>query len=408
MKINRLLFITDYIEGYPVVASVRYSGLMKHLIGEFNISVINDVSYGEETSLFASSNLKFRTSHSVFTQKLGETNKQNVFEKMLRNKYILELWRNVKYSKFAFFFKNKEFFNNLRILLQDHPVEVAFITVPDVYGIYIMEHIKKSFPEIKFIVEVRDIINHQIGKGNPQYIYKNAEKIMMKHADCVITVSEGILKYYLEMNYRDIPIKLIRNGYNEEDFRNVEYKGINRIDNKLVLAHIGSIYKGRNISSFIDGLVLFHKKTNTIVTFHIVGILDNEALQDIEKYHDHPGVEINIVGSLPHNKALQYLYECDISVILTHKMGSDYAIPGKTFEYIGACKPILAITEDQELISFIDGKYGKCVKHNSADVANKLEVMLQEEYDFSQREQYSRKLQARKIADTIRSFARRA
>ncbi|PGK86589.1 hypothetical protein CN911_30230, partial [Bacillus thuringiensis] len=70
------------------------------------------------------------------------------------------------------------------------------VTVPDVYGLYILEYIKEKYPDIPAVVEVRDIIDHNIGTGNPTYIYRKAEKIMLKYADGIIALSKGIYKHY--------------------------------------------------------------------------------------------------------------------------------------------------------------------------------------------------------------------
>lgn len=49
MKKN-FIYISDYIEGAPVVASVRYKELMEYYKERYKVIVINDKKFGENTS----------------------------------------------------------------------------------------------------------------------------------------------------------------------------------------------------------------------------------------------------------------------------------------------------------------------------------------------------------------------
>ncbi|MEK5204713.1 glycosyltransferase [Bacillus sp. FSL R10-2789] len=399
---ERMIIVSDYIEGQPVVASVRYQGIMNYLAQDREIIVINNENLGFQNSDFASVNYKYSTTKAKFTQDFTKQDVQRVtvIEKILRTPFILSIWRNYKYSKSKFNKKNESLYLQIDECLDKNQVKAILVTVPDIYNLYILEYIKKKYPNIPAVVEVRDILNHSIGKGNPSHAYKKAEKMMLNYADGIIALSKGIYEHYKTISPHK-NIKIIRNGYDHELLSSCQYEPlVNK--REITLAHIGSIYKGRNIKDFVQGLLKFHEETGIKVIFNIVGILDKEALEDINSMENNEGIELNIIGTVPHKEAIQYLKECDVSVIITHKEGSGYAIPGKTFEYIGACKPILAITEDFELVSFISSKYGECAKHEASDVANKLDKIIKSEYDFSDRLEYSRKKQVEKIIDYLK------
>ncbi|MFK4424571.1 hypothetical protein [Bacillus sp. RC51] len=401
---RNILMISDYIEGQPVVASVRYEGMMKYFIDRFKIIVCNDSAFGSFESRFVSENYKFHTTNTVFTQSINDVQKKrSFFEKMIRNSFIMPLWRTYKYSRYNFRKKNIAFFQNIDNCLRENGIDCIMVTVPDVYGLYILEYVKEKYPDIPAIVEVRDIIDHNIGTGNPTYIYRKAEKIMLKYADGIIALSKGIYKHYKELQPNSNMV-VIRNGYEHEIFQDSIYRSCLANNGTLVLAHVGSIYKGRNVKEFLLGLEDFYQTTGIRVVFNVVGVLDQEALEDINQVDLSEGVTVNIIGSVPHKEAIDYLKSCDISVIITHKKGSDFAIPGKTFEYIGACKPILAVTEDSELISFIDSRYGECAKHNQKNISQKLFKIVETEYNFSDRLDYSREKQVEAISEYIGEF----
>jgi glycosyltransferase involved in cell wall biosynthesis len=196
---------------------------------------------------------------------------------------------------------------------------------------------------------------------------------------------------------------VITNGYNPMDFEGCEYNPINE-KAEIRLAHVGSIYKGRNLKDFIGALIKISKKNNIKIQFDIVGYLDNEASEDIKKIGlelQETRVVVNILGTLPHKEAIKYLKQCDISVILTHKIGSEYAIPGKTFECIGACKPIIAVTKDKGLVELIDGKYGECAEHNVEQIEAKMLKLIKTEYNFEDKLKFSRESQGNNIISFI-------
>ncbi|MCJ8010481.1 hypothetical protein MUG84_01840 [Paenibacillus sp. KQZ6P-2] len=402
-----VLVISDYIEGQPVVASVRYAGLMKYFQEKYTLVTINDMKYGSSSSYFSQINYKFTTPDSIFTQSMDENTRatktflRRYSEQLLRHKWMISAWRNYKYSKYKFMKMNHTLFTQLDDLLDERELAAVFVTVPDVYGLYILEYLKNKTPTLPAIIEIRDIINHDIGEGNPRFTFKRSEHRITKLADGIIAVSQGIQQYYQEQN-QDLDIQLIKNGYDEQYFLDCSYKSLTPELEHLTLVHLGSIYKGRNIKAFIEGLLLFNERTGIPITLHIVGLLDQQAFDDISDVELlGSGVKVEIIGSVEHEKALALLKAADIAVILTHTKGSDYAIPGKTFEYIGACKPIIAVTQDRELVDLVHGKYGECARHDKEDIADGLMSLLRRKYDYTNRSSYSRRSQAEQVMNFI-------
>jgi glycosyltransferase involved in cell wall biosynthesis len=399
---KKLLIISDFIEGQPVVASVRFSDLMQYLSKKFFTIVLNDEANGSEKSIFARANFKFIAAKSKFTQSLqGSQIKRNFLETLLRNRIVLSIWRNYCNSFYCFKKKNKGLFKELDAYLATNSVEAVFVTVPNINGLYIVDYLKRKY-NIPAVVEVRDILNHNIGKGNPRFIMKRAERILIARADGIIALTKGIQEYYRKLDANK-KMRVITNGYNPMDFVECKYEPING-KAEIRLAHVGSIYKGRNLKDFIAALIKISKKNNIKIEFDIVGYLDSEASEDIKEIGlelQGTRVVVNILGTLPHKEAIKYLKQCDISVILTHKIGSEYAIPGKTFECIGACKPIIAITKDKDLVELIDGKYGECAAHNVEQIEKKLLKLIKTEYNFEDKLKFSRESQGNNIISFI-------
>lgn len=402
MKQN-ILYLTDYIEDRPVVASVRYSELVKYMSRNFNISVCNNSTYGEHNSIFSMANSKFHTFEKDVTTltPIFSERKSVQWEYLFRNPFTLKLWRSVKLSKTLFLRKNKENLKDIESYISDNQIDCILVTVPDIYTLYVMEYLKKRYPSIPVVVEIRDILNHSIGKGNPERTYVRAEQLILQNTNRIIALTEGIKKHYTQLaGNNNIDIQLIKNGFDYEKFLDCEFDNRIQEKNTLTFSHIGSIYKGRNIGDLIKALEEFSDKSGKEIIFNIVGVLDQEAVSDIDNGKINR-VKINILGTKPHDEAIEMLKESDISVILTHNSGSEYAIPGKTFEYIGACKPILAISEDRELVDLIEPNYGEAANHNVESILEKLPQLLLKNYNFSDRKKYSREFQADKISKCL-------
>ncbi|GIO53030.1 hypothetical protein BCV73_05910 [Paenibacillus sp. SSG-1] len=411
---NTMIVISDYTEGEPVVASVRFEGLMRHFQEQYRLVVISDGKHGARPSRFSNIHLAYASPVSSFTQTLKDGENavrkhplKDRAEKLLRNKWVLSAWRNYRYSRFKFVRINPALFRQLDQLMEQQEIQAVFVTVPDVYGLYILDYIKAKCPGVPAIIEIRDIINHSIGEGHPRLTYRLAEAKLARLADGVVAVSQGIVRHYQSGTDR-IPVVLIKNGFDDTQFTDCRYLPFTSgPPESLSLVHLGSIYKGRNLKSLIEGLRAYHLQSGVRIRFDLIGLLDQQAYEDLHSVDlTGIGVNVRVLGSMDHEKAVQRLKEADIAVILTHPRGSDYAIPGKTFEYIGACKPILAVTRDPELISLVDGRYGECCAHDAEAVASGMNRVIDGHYDFSDRGRYSRSRQAQCLLDFIGDISR--
>jgi glycosyltransferase involved in cell wall biosynthesis len=400
---NKLIFITDYIEGLPVVASVRYSELIDFINNRFDVLVINNNVYGAYTTQYSCENLKYVVVKNGFSLEQSKR-REGFIRNKLRNGIMLSIWRAFLYAKSIFRLRNIKFFENLGHLLNTRKYDAVLVTVPEVYGIYIVQFIKSILPNIPVVTEIRDIINHNIGKGNPKLIYRNVEKMIARYSDGIIALTKGINDHYLSVIPPKTIMKVVYNGYDEKKFSECIFHKISPTKDILKFAHIGSIYKGRSIGEFIQALQIIQADSKQIIEFEIVGVLDSQAYDEINTLLfdiDHEKIRVHITGALSHEEAIQKLKSIDIAVILTHPKGSDYAIPGKTFEYIGACKPIIAVTNDPPLVELVSGKYGECALHNASDIAVKIIKIINSDYCFDDRHQYSRKNQANQIIEFI-------
>lgn len=402
---KNILYIGDYIEGQPRIASIRYDDIMKEISKEFNIVCIND-SKNISNSIYSIKDFKFISGEldkNKLKQSMSNNNIKNIIKKsMLYKWYKIFTLSNNRFNKI-----NYKLYEDIFKYLDNNTIDCIFISVPTIYPIYILKEIKKKYPNIKVVIEIRDIINSKLFKDYPQFILKNAEKDIIRYSDTIIALSEGIKKYYEKLKYKN-KIITITNGFNYEKF--IDFKKDNDIKkkNELTFTHLGSIYGGRNLKDFVLGLNDLSKSTNKNIVLNLIGNLDSIAELELKESLklNTSSLQVNRIGLVPHDKALEFLRKSDYAVILTHRTGSDYAIPGKTFEYIGAYKPIIAVTEDKELIELINNKFGFCAMHERHDIFLQLTKLINKDFDYSNREEFSRNNKIKSIISVINEITK--
>ncbi|GFZ33969.1 hypothetical protein CSC2_44950 [Clostridium zeae] len=395
---NSLLYITDYIEGSPVIASVRYEGIIQHLTSKFDVSVVTNMNFNNYESKYSRRTLHFKTFERSL-EKLSSNNgsrghKHNPLYIWMLGK-IKVAWKVVKYSKCVFVWKNRKLIKQINKIIKEENIKKVLLTVPDIYGIYIIDSICKN-NNVEIITEIRDIISNKIICDNYRIALK-AERVMTSISDKLIVLSDGIYNKYCDENKN---IRTIMNGYN--DIKNIDVTiDKNKDDNYVVYSHIGSLYKGRAVREFIIALDKKAKKNSEKkYVLQFIGFVDSDTYEIINNIECNE-LEIRILGTVSSEKANEYMISSDYLVILTHKSGSEYAIPGKTFDYIGAEKPIIAVTNDQPLINLVDNKFGICVGHDINDIESGLKKLEVSKYNYENKEEFSRTNQVKKIIEFI-------
>jgi hypothetical protein len=84
-------------------------------------------------------------------------------------------------------------------------------------------------------------------------------------------------------------------------------------------------------------------------------------------------------GLRPHETILQEYSTTAVNLIITHRTGSAYALPGKLFEYMGAGRPVWAITDDPILRDFIRRhRLGYLSSHDVQSVQKTLRTLVRD------------------------------
>ncbi len=192
--------------------------------------------------------------------------------------------------------------------------------------------------------------------GNELYRHKAAwlrrmeeqwERRILKRAEKVIVTTPPMKKDLQERFGGSIDCDVITNGYDEEDFESVQ--AVQREGGHFIIGYFGGIDVGRDPLSVFQA---FRELKNEgfdragHVRFEFTGHFPfhkGARMLGVEEWlHHHPPVS--------QRESVKKMLECQaLLVTIKKEQGSRTAIPGKTFEYLRAGKPILAVADDGAL-----------------------------------------------------------
>lgn len=209
----------------------------------------------------------------------------------------------------------------------------------------------KKITGVKWIADFRDEWANNPLKKYPTPIHRilnqYLEKLVVKNADQVITVSEPITRYLKGFSPDKNKFSTITNGFDEADFEGL----LSRKDKIFNVVHVGSLYNLKYQQSFESSFQSLDLK-NASLTF---------------------------VEGLSHREAIKKMFEADVLFLVLDSAERPAVLTGKLFEYLRAGKPILAVAGKNSEAAKMINKYrvGEVVEPNLEDFKKVVKKMYQ-------------------------------
>lgn len=177
---------------------------------------------------------------------------------------------------------------------------------------------------------------------------KNSERKILETANKTVVVSWHHRQQLCELHH--IPedmVEVITNGYDESDFEGLNAYAL--YPDKLTITFIGSFYLGfKEIAlKFLDVVKELNKEVEVVFIGRAASDMQNVGHENL-----------TCIYNLPRKKLLTFSLASDFIIIIIMP-SSLWWIPGKTFECIRLCKPILAICPE-------DGDAARIIKEADA------------------------------------------
>jgi hypothetical protein len=202
------------------------------------------------------------------------------------------------------------------------------------------------------------------------------ERLVMSHADMVVCVTERHTQLLRETFDRLSPKKFITipNGYDEAEWS--EFDGTRntseRDRDQFVITFTGSFYRQlspRPLFRAIRRLFDTGEISASEVRVDLVGFCDDVDGVAVRDMAAECGVSdcVHIGPPLSRPESLRRMQRSDLLLVLAE--GLDLQIPGKTYEYLRAGRPILALTSDGALADLLHRTGGAWIVEPTDDAA---------------------------------------
>lgn len=238
-----------------------------------------------------------------------------------------------------------------RKLLKEEEFDMIFVSAPPFSTINMAVKLKKEF-HLPMVIDYRDLWygNHFAFYPTPlhSYLHKKMEYSALKAADRIIVINrrmkEKIMNRYRFLTFEDVFI--IPQGYDPQDFEQLVPEKKN--NKKMRLTYSGIFYEFITPKYFLKAfkkLSLERPDIAANIELHFIGFLRNENRKLIHKY-DLQGF-VREYGYLDHKGSLVKVISSDVLwVMIGRRKNSDTISTGKTFEYFGSRKPVIACVPD--------------------------------------------------------------
>jgi len=203
--------------------------------------------------------------------------------------------------------------------------------------------------------------------------YRWLERRLLRWPDRAVFLTTEIERLYLQ-DFKDRGPwsghrQVITNGFDPS----ASPKPAPRVDRPLRITHVGNFYGSRNPVAWLEILSRYLTEAQDVPAFEVVfaGSIQGEDLDRRVRtlINSEPlSSKVRWLGPVSQPDAARLMGESDVNLIITHQSGSEYAIPGKIFEYMGAGRPVLAFTRDPLVQRLMDETRLGWVCHDENDL----------------------------------------
>lgn len=267
--------------------------------------------------------------------------------------------------------------------------------------------LKLRFPAIRWIADLRDPWTdiYYYDKFSPTFFAKAIdrayERKVLQTADRIITVGNSLTSIFAArcpgIENKTI---IITNGYDDQDFEATQPPD----PEIFTISYIGTLSDDYPVETLIRVLGSF-EKTGVDYRFRFVGKVAPRQKKMIESILKPDAVEF--IPYTDHSRAIGYMRSSSmLLLIIPEHRSSASIITGKLFEYLASCRPVICLGPvDGDAANILkETGHGQCFDYRDAEgISDYLKSSMKgdEKKAFTLPEEYSRKILASKVAETL-------
>ncbi|CAN5386426.1 glycosyltransferase family 4 protein [soil metagenome] len=236
-------------------------------------------------------------------------------------------------------------------IIQSENISTVYISSPPHSTQLIGLALKKKFPNLRWIADMRDpwtdIYYYKDLLHTPPAKRKDAryERMVLEQADQIVVVSDSIRKAFASKSaHIDIQkIQVIANGFDEDDFKNLEATE----KNNFYITYVGTMADTYKPEVFFEVLKsLIQQFPEKKIRFRFIGSIPWTVKEITKKLDIEASCEW--IGHVNHDEAIRYMQISDVLLlIIPDAPGAEGILTGKLFEYMGTGRLILGLGPKQ-------------------------------------------------------------
>ena len=233
-------------------------------------------------------------------------------------------------------------------IIKLNQIDYVLISSPPHSSQLIGLKLKRLFPSIKWVADLRD-------PWTDIYYYKDLmhlaparkldakyEKMVLENCDAALVVSPSIKKSFSEKskNIDADKIHVIPNGYDESDFKEINFK---KNKNVFTVVYTGTIADSYSPEVFFKILKEINNDSKSCeIRLRMIGSRSAGISALIDKYGLN---EISdIINYVSHQEAIVEMQSASLLLLIIPDVaGNEGILTGKLFEYMGSGRPIIGL-----------------------------------------------------------------
>jgi glycosyltransferase involved in cell wall biosynthesis len=239
---------------------------------------------------------------------------------------------------------NKYAFKKACELIEDKGIRNIITTSPPHSTQLIGLNIKKKYPKINWIADLRDPWTdiYYYKQFYPTFISKwidlRFEESVLKKADKIITVGASLKNLFsLKIKGIENKIEVITNGYDEDDFSGI----IATTPSIFTITYVGTLSDIYPVAGFLNALNFFQEKGNKFM-LRFIGTVSQNQKDLIQAKIGNSTLEF--IPYVDHPSAIEFMLKTSVLLLIIPDHQSNKSIiTGKLFEYIASEKPIICL-----------------------------------------------------------------
>jgi len=357
--LKEILFISYYFPPFSKILSIRAAEFTKRLVKNgykiFVVSSKSNKNAHKDGELLRKVKSPMIKNTKVFNLSFAKEGFQSNIKKTTLYFEIFNLILFLYWVPLAFLASRR--------IIKKNNIKLIYVSAPPFFTL-ILGYILKFSCKIPLIIEYRDpwsynpYLKETMTKSIENF-YLKMEKRILKSADRIITISEGMKQFLLD-NFpetRNKRIHAIPHGINIDDIEKITKRS--NISKEITFTFTGNLYGRRDLEPLIRIVSTSHelgKLNNISLNINIFGRYDSKHLTSLFKKYD-VYKYFHLEGFVPRDVCLEEVLNSSLALHVGENLNYP-TLSFKVLEYLSMRKKIVYIGREESYTAKFLEKYG--------------------------------------------------